>query len=111
MISTVGDLIFEVPQNVLEFQAVFNHCCVSLLSLFQKSLRLINRALKTNVWRALVATHQKSSKHISKPEASYFLTSPYARLGWLVIFSSTFLLTSGNFEYYQNIIVDPLDTL
>lgn len=70
------------------FNLCFSHCCVSLLFLFQKSLRLINRAFKTNVWRALGATHQKSSKHISKPAASYFLTSPYARLGWLVIFSS-----------------------
>ncbi|XP_031969839.1 phosphatidylinositol-glycan-specific phospholipase D isoform X4 [Corvus moneduloides] len=50
-----------------------------------KSLRLINHAFKTNVWRALGATHQKSSKHISKPAASYFLTSPYARLGWALI--------------------------
>ncbi|XP_064561238.1 phosphatidylinositol-glycan-specific phospholipase D isoform X3 [Zonotrichia leucophrys gambelii] len=50
-----------------------------------KSLRLINNAFKTNVWRALEATHQKSSKHISKPAASYFLTSPYARLGWALI--------------------------
>ncbi|KAM4792059.1 phosphatidylinositol-glycan-specific phospholipase D isoform 1-T1 [Cyanocitta cristata] len=49
-----------------------------------KSLRLINHAFKTNVWRALGATHQKS-KHISKPAASYFLTSPYARLGWALI--------------------------
>ncbi|XP_058686824.1 phosphatidylinositol-glycan-specific phospholipase D isoform X1 [Poecile atricapillus] len=50
-----------------------------------KSLHLINHAFKTNVWRALEATHQKSSKHISKPVASYFLTSPYARLGWALI--------------------------
>ncbi|XP_041905129.1 phosphatidylinositol-glycan-specific phospholipase D isoform X4 [Corvus kubaryi] len=50
-----------------------------------KSLRLINHAFKTNVWRALGATHQKSSKHISKPATSYFLTSPYARLGWALI--------------------------
>ncbi|XP_063015737.1 phosphatidylinositol-glycan-specific phospholipase D isoform X3 [Melospiza melodia melodia] len=50
-----------------------------------KSLHLINHAFKTNVWRALGATHQKSSKHISKPAASYFLTSPYARLGWALI--------------------------
>ncbi|XP_039914213.1 phosphatidylinositol-glycan-specific phospholipase D isoform X6 [Hirundo rustica] len=50
-----------------------------------KSLRLINHAFKTNVWRALGATHQKSSRHISKPAASYFLTSPYARLGWALI--------------------------
>uniref|UniRef100_A0A8C5JLQ7 Phosphatidylinositol-glycan-specific phospholipase D n=1 Tax=Junco hyemalis TaxID=40217 RepID=A0A8C5JLQ7_JUNHY len=50
-----------------------------------KSLRLINNAFKTNVWRALEATRQKSSKHISKPATSYFLTSPYARLGWALI--------------------------
>ncbi|XP_053791307.1 phosphatidylinositol-glycan-specific phospholipase D isoform X2 [Vidua chalybeata] len=50
-----------------------------------KSLRLISHAFKTNVWKALRATHQKSSKHISKPAASYFLTSPYARLGWALI--------------------------
>ncbi|KFO90912.1 Phosphatidylinositol-glycan-specific phospholipase D [Buceros rhinoceros silvestris] len=39
----------------------------------------------TNVWRPLAAPHQKSSKYISKPTASYFLTSPYARLGWAMI--------------------------
>ncbi|XP_053827035.1 phosphatidylinositol-glycan-specific phospholipase D isoform X2 [Vidua macroura] len=50
-----------------------------------KSLRLISHAFKTNVWKALRPTHQKSSKHISKPAASYFLTSPYARLGWALI--------------------------
>ncbi|KFP68750.1 Phosphatidylinositol-glycan-specific phospholipase D, partial [Cariama cristata] len=49
------------------------------------SLHLINRAFATSVWRALAAAHQKSSKHISKPAASYFLTSPYARLGWAMI--------------------------
>ncbi|XP_005434980.1 phosphatidylinositol-glycan-specific phospholipase D isoform X2 [Falco rusticolus] len=48
------------------------------------SLRLLNRDFATNVWRALAATPWKSSKHISKPSASYFLTSPYARLGWAV---------------------------
>ncbi|XP_063181861.1 phosphatidylinositol-glycan-specific phospholipase D isoform X1 [Chroicocephalus ridibundus] len=49
------------------------------------SLRLINRAFATKVWRVLAAADQKSSKHISKPAASYFLTSPYARLGWAMI--------------------------
>ncbi|KAM6373943.1 LOW QUALITY PROTEIN: phosphatidylinositol-glycan-specific phospholipase D [Alca torda] len=49
------------------------------------SLRLINRAFATKVWRALAAAGQKSSKYISKPAASYFLTSPYARLGWAMI--------------------------
>ncbi|XP_065686988.1 phosphatidylinositol-glycan-specific phospholipase D isoform X1 [Patagioenas fasciata] len=49
------------------------------------SLRLIKRAFTTYAWRVLAATHQKSSKHISKPTASYFLTTPYARLGWAMI--------------------------
>jgi len=86
VISTVGDLVFEVFHNVVEFQPVFLSILVSLLFLFQNSLHFINRAFATSVWRALASAHQKSSKHISKPAASYFLTSPYARLGWLVIF-------------------------
>ncbi|KFP15161.1 Phosphatidylinositol-glycan-specific phospholipase D [Egretta garzetta] len=49
------------------------------------SLHLIKRAFQSNVWKALAAPHQKSSKYISKPAASYFLTSPYARLGWAMI--------------------------
>ncbi|XP_065484792.1 phosphatidylinositol-glycan-specific phospholipase D isoform X1 [Caloenas nicobarica] len=49
------------------------------------SLGLIKRAFTTYAWRVLAATHQKSSKHISKPTASYFLTTPYARLGWAMI--------------------------
>uniref|UniRef100_A0A8B9C7F0 Phosphatidylinositol-glycan-specific phospholipase D n=1 Tax=Anser brachyrhynchus TaxID=132585 RepID=A0A8B9C7F0_9AVES len=49
------------------------------------SLQYINRAFAKNVWRVLASTHQESSKYISKPAASYFLTSPYARLGWAMI--------------------------
>ncbi|XP_025907906.1 phosphatidylinositol-glycan-specific phospholipase D-like, partial [Nothoprocta perdicaria] len=49
------------------------------------SLRFLNQALATNVWSVLAAPHGQSSKYISKPAASYFLTSPYARLGWAVI--------------------------
>ncbi|XP_050747533.1 phosphatidylinositol-glycan-specific phospholipase D isoform X1 [Gymnogyps californianus] len=63
------------------------------------SLRLINRAFATNVWRALAATHQKSSKHISKPAASYFLTSPYARLGWVMISADL------NQDGYEDLVV------
>ncbi|XP_072183375.1 phosphatidylinositol-glycan-specific phospholipase D [Excalfactoria chinensis] len=48
------------------------------------SLRFINRAFAKNIWR-VIATHQKSSKYISKPVSSYFLASPYARLGWAMI--------------------------
>uniref|UniRef100_A0A8C3TSQ3 Phosphatidylinositol-glycan-specific phospholipase D n=1 Tax=Catharus ustulatus TaxID=91951 RepID=A0A8C3TSQ3_CATUS len=81
--------IFELTSHMLEngtsYNLYFNHCHVPLLFLFQKSLHLINHAFKTNVWRALGATHQKPSKRISKPAASYFVTSPYARLGWALI--------------------------
>ncbi|KAM6104616.1 phosphatidylinositol-glycan-specific phospholipase D [Theristicus caerulescens] len=63
------------------------------------SLHLINRAFATNVWRALAATHQKSSKYISKPAASYFLTSPYARLGWAMISADL------NQDGYEDLVV------
>ncbi|XP_069709193.1 phosphatidylinositol-glycan-specific phospholipase D isoform X2 [Phaenicophaeus curvirostris] len=63
------------------------------------SLRLINRAFTTSVWRVLAATHQKSSKHISKPAASYFLTSPYARLGWAMISADL------NQDGYEDLVV------
>ncbi|XP_065607809.1 phosphatidylinositol-glycan-specific phospholipase D isoform X2 [Cyrtonyx montezumae] len=49
------------------------------------SLRFINRAFAKGIWRVIETTHQKSSKYISKPVSSYFLASPYARLGWAVI--------------------------
>ncbi|XP_027509852.1 phosphatidylinositol-glycan-specific phospholipase D isoform X1 [Corapipo altera] len=63
------------------------------------SLRLMNRPFTTNIWRALAATHQKSSKHISKPVASYFLTSPYARLGWAMISADL------NQDGYEDLVV------
>ncbi|XP_009473671.1 PREDICTED: phosphatidylinositol-glycan-specific phospholipase D [Nipponia nippon] len=63
------------------------------------SLHLINRAFATNVWRALAATRQKSSKYISKPAASYFLTSPYARLGWAMISADL------NQDGYEDLVV------
>ncbi|KFP85776.1 PREDICTED: phosphatidylinositol-glycan-specific phospholipase D [Acanthisitta chloris] len=59
------------------------------------SLRLINRI----VWRALAATQQKSSKNIFKPAASYFLTSPYARLGWAMISADL------NQDGYEDLVV------
>ncbi|KAK4826098.1 hypothetical protein QYF61_005128 [Mycteria americana] len=63
------------------------------------SLHLINRAFATNVRRVLAATHQKSSKYISKPAASYFLTSPYARLGWAMISADL------NQDGYEDLVV------
>ncbi|XP_027531826.1 phosphatidylinositol-glycan-specific phospholipase D isoform X2 [Neopelma chrysocephalum] len=71
----------------------------SMQSWATNSLRLINRAFTTNIWRALAATHQKSSKHISKPVASYFLTSPYARLGWAMISADL------NQDGYEDLVV------
>ncbi|XP_030335585.1 phosphatidylinositol-glycan-specific phospholipase D isoform X3 [Strigops habroptila] len=62
----------------------------------KNSLRLLNRAFRTNVWRA---THQKSSNHIYKPAASYFLTSPYARLGWAMISADL------NQDGYEDLVV------
>uniref|UniRef100_A0A672TIM5 Phosphatidylinositol-glycan-specific phospholipase D n=1 Tax=Strigops habroptila TaxID=2489341 RepID=A0A672TIM5_STRHB len=97
--------IFELTSHMLEngtrysiFLAIlcFNHSCVFLLFLFQNSLRLLNRAFRTNVWRA---THQKSSNHIYKPAASYFLTSPYARLGWAMISADL------NQDGYEDLVV------
>ncbi|XP_014796364.1 PREDICTED: phosphatidylinositol-glycan-specific phospholipase D [Calidris pugnax] len=61
------------------------------------SLRLINRAFASSVWRALA--HQKSSQHISQPKASYFLTSPYARLGWAMISADL------NQDGYEDLVV------
>uniref|UniRef100_A0A8C3JEI2 Phosphatidylinositol-glycan-specific phospholipase D n=1 Tax=Calidris pygmaea TaxID=425635 RepID=A0A8C3JEI2_9CHAR len=75
----------------------FSHSCVSSLFLFQNSLRLINRAFASSVWRALA--HQKSSQHISQPTASYFLTSPYARLGWAMISADL------NQDGYEDLVV------
>nr|XP_009939570.1 PREDICTED: phosphatidylinositol-glycan-specific phospholipase D [Opisthocomus hoazin] len=63
------------------------------------SLHFINRAFATSVWRALASAHQKSSKHISKPAASYFLTSPYARLGWAMISADL------NQDGYEDLVV------
>ncbi|KFP78261.1 Phosphatidylinositol-glycan-specific phospholipase D [Apaloderma vittatum] len=63
------------------------------------SLHLINRAFAASVWRALAATHRKSSKHITKPTASYFLTSPYARLGWAMISADL------NRDGYEDLVV------
>ncbi|XP_054237695.1 phosphatidylinositol-glycan-specific phospholipase D [Indicator indicator] len=63
------------------------------------SLRLINQAFAAKVWGALAATHQESSKHISKPVASYFLTSPYARLGWAMISADL------NQDGYEDLVV------
>ncbi|XP_061202370.1 phosphatidylinositol-glycan-specific phospholipase D isoform X2 [Neopsephotus bourkii] len=62
----------------------------------KNSFRLLNRAFRTNVWRA---THRKSSNHIYKPAASYFLTSPYARLGWAMISADL------NQDGYEDLVV------
>uniref|UniRef100_A0A8C8RK79 Phosphatidylinositol-glycan-specific phospholipase D n=1 Tax=Pelusios castaneus TaxID=367368 RepID=A0A8C8RK79_9SAUR len=64
-----------------------------------KSFHFINGAFAKNVHRVLTAMHQQSSNHISKPTASYFLKSPYARLGWT--------MTAGdlNQDGYEDLVV------
>ncbi|XP_062474036.1 phosphatidylinositol-glycan-specific phospholipase D isoform X2 [Pezoporus occidentalis] len=62
----------------------------------KNSFHLLNHAFRTDVWRA---THQKSSNHIYKPAASYFLTSPYARLGWAMISADL------NQDGYEDLVV------
>lgn len=90
------------------FSLQFTNSCVSLLFLFQNSLRFINRAFAKTVWRVIATTHQKSSKYIPKPVSSYFLASPYARLGWFVLFFSSLppnfwksLCTYQNIDFYS----------
>nr|XP_006134054.1 phosphatidylinositol-glycan-specific phospholipase D isoform X1 [Pelodiscus sinensis] len=54
----------------------------NMQSLATKSLRFINSAFSKNIRKMLAVAYQQPSNHISKPTASYFLKSPYARLGW-----------------------------
>ncbi|XP_060100341.1 phosphatidylinositol-glycan-specific phospholipase D [Heteronotia binoei] len=46
------------------------------------SLSEIYAAFTKNFREAFAGTQQHSSKYITQPNASYFLTTPYARLGW-----------------------------
>uniref|UniRef100_A0A669P7X4 Phosphatidylinositol-glycan-specific phospholipase D n=1 Tax=Phasianus colchicus TaxID=9054 RepID=A0A669P7X4_PHACC len=60
-----------------------------LLKTFEKNITYTERGVHFNIqsWATVMigTTHQKSSKYISKPVSSYFLASPYARLGWTMI--------------------------
>uniref|UniRef100_F7H5Q6 Phosphatidylinositol-glycan-specific phospholipase D n=1 Tax=Macaca mulatta TaxID=9544 RepID=F7H5Q6_MACMU len=46
------------------------------------SMSFIYKALERNVRTMFIGGSQLSQKHISSPLASYFLSFPYARLGW-----------------------------
>ncbi|XP_006888712.1 PREDICTED: phosphatidylinositol-glycan-specific phospholipase D [Elephantulus edwardii] len=48
----------------------------------QDSLTFMYKALERNVRKMLTGGSHQSLKHISNPMASYFLSFPYARLGW-----------------------------
>uniref|UniRef100_A0A8C6ZZB8 Phosphatidylinositol-glycan-specific phospholipase D-like n=1 Tax=Nothoprocta perdicaria TaxID=30464 RepID=A0A8C6ZZB8_NOTPE len=60
----------------------------SLTEAIKKNITFTERGVHFNMQAflyKLLSPHGQSSKYISKPAASYFLTSPYARLGWAVI--------------------------
>ncbi|XP_054985447.1 phosphatidylinositol-glycan-specific phospholipase D isoform X2 [Sorex araneus] len=46
------------------------------------SLAFVYQALERNFYSVFTGSPQKQLKHVSSPSASYFLSSPYARLGW-----------------------------
>uniref|UniRef100_A0A452RWF4 Phosphatidylinositol-glycan-specific phospholipase D n=1 Tax=Ursus americanus TaxID=9643 RepID=A0A452RWF4_URSAM len=46
------------------------------------SLIFMYQALERNIWTMFTGSSQPSRKHVSSPLASYFLSIPYARLGW-----------------------------
>nr|XP_034982303.1 phosphatidylinositol-glycan-specific phospholipase D isoform X4 [Zootoca vivipara] len=48
-------------------------------------LQLSNSATAKDLRRVLSVTPQGSPNHVTKPSASYFLKTPYARLGWALI--------------------------
>lgn len=48
------------------------------------SLSFMYRAFERNLRKVFMEGPQQSLKHISSPSASYFLSLPYARLGWVM---------------------------
>uniref|UniRef100_A0A8B9SEM8 Phosphatidylinositol-glycan-specific phospholipase D n=1 Tax=Apteryx owenii TaxID=8824 RepID=A0A8B9SEM8_APTOW len=94
--NATSSLIVTIKKNIkyTERGVHFN-----IQSWATNSLHFINQAFATNVWRVLAVAHKQSSKHISKPAASYFLTSPYARLGWAMISADL------NQDGYEDLVV------
>ncbi|XP_020637215.3 phosphatidylinositol-glycan-specific phospholipase D [Pogona vitticeps] len=45
-------------------------------------LQFSSSATTKTLWNVLTVTQQQSSNYITKPTASYFLLTPYAKLGW-----------------------------
>ncbi|XP_054840693.1 phosphatidylinositol-glycan-specific phospholipase D isoform X2 [Eublepharis macularius] len=50
--------------------------------LIMNYLQIRNSTFTKNVREVFAVTQRQSSKYITEPSASYFLTTPYARLGW-----------------------------
>ncbi|XP_037700492.1 phosphatidylinositol-glycan-specific phospholipase D isoform X2 [Choloepus didactylus] len=48
----------------------------------QDSLSFVYQAFERNIWTVFTGSSQQSLKHVSSPSSSYFLSFPYARLGW-----------------------------
>ncbi|XP_055470460.1 phosphatidylinositol-glycan-specific phospholipase D isoform X1 [Psammomys obesus] len=49
-----------------------------------ESVTFVYQTLERNLRTMFTGSSQRSLKHVSSPSASYFLTVPYARLGWVM---------------------------
>uniref|UniRef100_A0A8D0EZ91 Phosphatidylinositol-glycan-specific phospholipase D n=1 Tax=Strix occidentalis caurina TaxID=311401 RepID=A0A8D0EZ91_STROC len=70
-----------------------------LTKTLEKNINYTERGVQFNSALYKIVLISKSSKHISKPAASYFLTSPYARLGWAMISADL------NQDGYEDLVV------
>lgn len=60
---------------------------------FQDSLSFMYQTLERNLRTLFTGSSQRPRKHVASPLASYFLSCPYARLGWWVRVSGSVSLS------------------